>query len=86
MIRDRLVSLVDTLLARKVATSPVLSASDAASLGDLIGALERLDEGNYGRCSACGESIGEERLLEGPTTALCPRCASDDSWRPFGPH
>ena len=86
MIRDRLVSLVDALLARQVGATPVLSPRDEASLRDLIGALERLDEGKYGRCNACGESIGEERLLEGPTTALCPQCASDDSWRPFGPH
>ena len=34
-------------------------------------ALERLDEGTYGKCEACGADIGDERLDAVPTTRFC---------------
>ncbi len=34
-------------------------------------ALERLDEGEYGRCEVCGEEILVERLEAIPWTTLC---------------
>jgi RNA polymerase-binding transcription factor DksA len=43
--------------------------------GDLIDkvrhALARLDDGSFGRCEACGEPIGAERLDALPYTTLC---------------
>src|SRR5215210_7831267 len=33
-----------------------------AELADIERALHRLDDGTYGTCEACGESIGDERL------------------------
>jgi DnaK suppressor protein len=40
-------------------------------LRDVEHALRRLDEGSYGTCEACGESIGEARLEAAPATRLC---------------
>jgi RNA polymerase-binding transcription factor DksA len=37
-------------------------------------ALERMDEGAYGRCEVCGRGIGEERLRAYP---LATRCLED---------
>lgn len=42
---------------------------------DLAAALDRLDQGSYGRCEACGERINAERLDLLPTTTLCRGCA-----------
>jgi RNA polymerase-binding transcription factor DksA len=42
-----------------------------AELADVGRALDRLDGGSYGRCEACGESIGDERLTAVPATRFC---------------
>ncbi|WP_026909584.1 TraR/DksA family transcriptional regulator [Patulibacter minatonensis] len=34
-------------------------------------ALEKLDEGTYGRCDACGEPIAPRRLAAMPESVLC---------------
>ncbi|SER65643.1 RNA polymerase-binding transcription factor DksA [Streptomyces qinglanensis] len=39
-------------------------------------ALERLERGDYGRCTECGEPIPEERLSARPATTTCVRCAT----------
>jgi RNA polymerase-binding transcription factor DksA len=45
------------------------------NLADLItkiqGALERIDDGSYGRCEVCGQPIEAERLDALPYTTLC---------------
>jgi len=45
------------------------------NLRDLIekiqGALERIDDGSYGRCEVCGQPIESERLDALPYTTLC---------------
>jgi DnaK suppressor protein len=38
-------------------------------------ALERVDEGEYGHCLACGEPIPEGRLALDPAATLCVACA-----------
>jgi RNA polymerase-binding transcription factor len=38
-------------------------------------ALARLENGSYGVCVECGESIAEERLQALPAAALCFDCA-----------
>ncbi len=37
-------------------------------------ALERLEDGEYFECSACGVFIGYKRLEARPVTTLCIRC------------
>ena len=37
-------------------------------------ALERIEEGTFGICDACGENISEKRLEARPVTTLCIEC------------
>lgn len=45
-------------------------------LAELSAAAGRLDAGDYGRCEACGNDIGDERLVALPSARRCVRCAS----------
>lgn len=42
-----------------------------SELDDVDRALERLDDGTYGRCEACGGPIGEQRLAAMPAARYC---------------
>src|SRR5262245_28475024 len=42
-----------------------------AELGDVERALERINDGTYGTCEACGKPIGDERLEAVPAARLC---------------
>ena len=44
-------------------------------LAKISSALQRMDDGNYGLCSECGESIGESRLNAYPYALECIDCA-----------
>ncbi|MCX7981788.1 MAG: RNA polymerase-binding protein DksA [Syntrophales bacterium] len=37
-------------------------------------AIQRIDEGTYGICQACGGEISEKRLMARPVTTLCIDC------------
>lgn len=39
-------------------------------------ALDRIEDGSYGTCVRCGETIGAARLDLLPWTPLCERCAT----------
>jgi DnaK suppressor protein len=39
-------------------------------------ALGRIEEGDYGECSSCGEEIGLKRLEARPVATLCIDCKS----------
>ena len=39
-------------------------------------ALERLDEGEWGYCLACGDEIAEQRLAHDPSVTNCIKCAT----------
>jgi DnaK suppressor protein len=39
-------------------------------------ALERIENGTFGICEACGEEIGIARLKARPVTTLCIECKS----------
>ena len=38
-------------------------------------ALERLEEGEFGYCIACGDKVAKKRLLLDPAVATCTTCA-----------
>ena len=40
-------------------------------------ALQRLEQGEYGHCVQCGESIATKRLELDPAASLCIKCASE---------
>ena len=44
-------------------------------LGEIEGALERLEQGGYGTCRACGQPIGDAVLAADPAAELCGSCA-----------
>jgi RNA polymerase-binding protein DksA len=48
-----------------------------AELDDVERALQRLDDGSYGTCQACGCEIGDERLAAVPATRFCLDHQSD---------
>jgi DnaK suppressor protein len=37
-------------------------------------ALQRMDDGTFGQCEACGDEIGIDRLKARPVTTLCIEC------------
>ncbi|HUR86012.1 MAG TPA: TraR/DksA C4-type zinc finger protein [Solirubrobacteraceae bacterium] len=45
-------------------------------------ALEKLDEGSYGVCDACGEPIAPGRLEAMPDSVLCVECAARERRAP----
>ncbi len=45
-------------------------------VGQILAALQRIDDGSYGLCSVCGAPIGAARLRALPSTATCVGCAS----------
>ena len=40
-------------------------------LADVSRALERLDEGTYGTCEACGAALPDEQLARQPAARFC---------------
>ncbi len=40
-------------------------------LAEIDAALQRIDDGTFGTCTACGRPIGEERLEAVPYATLC---------------
>jgi DnaK suppressor protein len=53
-----------------VGVGPSLEASEAR----IERALEKLREGNYGRCDRCSEPISPARLGAAPESVLCIEC------------
>jgi RNA polymerase-binding protein DksA len=45
-------------------------------LNHIENALQRMEDGTYGRCAHCGESIPLPRLRAMPYAMLCVRCKS----------
>ena len=48
-------------------------------LARITAALQRIDDGDYGYCTACDEPIALKRLENDPATPLCIACASKAS-------
>ena len=52
-----------------------LGAVESDGLRRIDAALQRIEDGSYGICPKCGETISDERLVAVPEAALCRRCA-----------
>ena len=50
--------------------------SIARSIADIDRALEKVDEGTYGKCDGCGGVIPVERLEAMPASARCVVCSA----------
>jgi RNA polymerase-binding transcription factor DksA len=55
--------------------SAELLTTERNILGEIAGALDRLDNGTFGRCENCQREIGRERLDALPYTSYCIECA-----------
>jgi DnaK suppressor protein len=55
----------------------ILSDRERSKVKNIDDALERIEEGSYGVCDACGLEIAEERLTAMPFTRLCRDCQQD---------
>ena len=51
-----------------------LSDNERATLLQIENALARMDEGSYGRCANCGQSIAVQRLEAVPWARFCIDC------------
>ncbi|MGA3146593.1 MAG: TraR/DksA C4-type zinc finger protein [Acidimicrobiales bacterium] len=62
------------------AWAPTEGSLDAveAVLDQVDRALARLDDGTYGRCVSCGESIDDVRLAGDPTVLSCRDCTQPE--------
>lgn len=67
-------------LAQAYATrerSTAFLAIERERLEQVESALQRLDDGTYGNCESCGESISPERLAILPHATLCVNCQAN---------
>jgi RNA polymerase-binding transcription factor DksA len=65
--------------ASEIENDEVLDSLDEvtrAEVAELRHAVQRIDNGTYGRCEHCGGAISYARLEALPWTAKCVRCAS----------
>jgi DnaK suppressor protein len=53
-----------------------LLGNEKGVLDQIQTALERIEDGSYGRCEDCGKAIPDARLEAIPYAALCVRCTS----------
>jgi DnaK suppressor protein len=44
---------------------------------EIRAALKRIQEGEYGVCEACGDEVGERRLMARPTARHCIDCMTE---------
>lgn len=52
-----------------------MSEETEQALTRVRGAMKRVDDGTYGKCSSCGSMIDTDRLGIDPTAELCMACA-----------
>jgi len=58
-----------------------LGSLDAERLQQIESALDRIKQGNYGKCLRCGEDISQARLRAIPYALLCIDCKNFEERR-----
>ncbi len=71
------VTRTDAIQQQQTALTGLRRAKDMLIF--LESALEKLDDGTYGECTACGEQIAWKRLKARPDAKLCIGCAREAS-------
>ncbi len=51
-----------------------LRSRESRLIKKIKSALERIEDGTYGICEACGEDISIKRLMARPVTSKCIEC------------
>ena len=62
-------------------SSTAAARSIAAALAEVDRALEKVEEGTYGFCDECEQSISPERLEAMPAATMCVTCSARRSSR-----
>jgi phosphoserine phosphatase RsbU/P len=70
---------LNAVLKSPVAAAPTASLIEL--LGEVDSALHRMDEGTYGICTECHDSVEKERLLADPLVQLCLDHLTSDEQR-----
>ena len=60
---------------QKQAMAQATARRRVAERARIAAALERMDEGEWGWCTACGNEIAAKRLQHDPSVAKCVECA-----------
>jgi len=68
------VSRIDAIQQQQMAVASQQQAAAQLRLGER--ALQRIENGDYGECQDCGETIAFARLQAQPGTRLCIDCQS----------
>lgn len=55
----------------------VLEKKMRESLAEIDHAIEKYNDGTYGKCDICGQLIEEQRLKIRPQASLCVKCKSN---------
>lgn len=66
--------------ANELENDDVLEGLDEMSLKEvrqIRGALKRIEDGQYGVCATCGQSISLARLTAVPTAVTCVQCTPE---------
>lgn len=66
------VSRIDAIQQQKMTEAN--RASQRSRLSLARSALQRLESGDFGECLACGEEIGDRRLVARPESLYCVDC------------
>lgn len=73
------------LMERRERVLSLEPGDDATSakqlLGEIDGALARMDKGSFGICLSCHTPVEADRLLQNPTVEVCLDCLSQDEQR-----
>ena len=77
-VQDKLSDRVDRAsFASDVDFALRIRNREARLIGKIREALDRLEEGTFGICEACGEEIPLKRLMARPVTTLCIECKKE---------
>jgi DnaK suppressor protein len=71
---SRKTALVRTVAGTLDQDGPV---SKAGEIEEIDAALQRIQQGTWGRCEACQRAIGRQRLQALPDTRRCAACGCD---------
>lgn len=74
--REALLQRSHRLRARAGDGAARLTDADLSELRDIESALERITQGEFGRCAQCGGAIGRHRLRAIPEARHCMTCAA----------
>ena len=79
-LREKEASRCTSVIQIPLAEAGVVRARE--TIADVGHALDRLDDGTYGRCEACGVPLPFERLEAIPWARLCVACpAGPAGWK-----